>query len=460
MPEDFNNRPKKPFKVTISDDDYLKPDELDSLRSRKPAQRPSVPDFDSAADRHKFEVQIDESEDLLKIERENEKPEYKGEVYFSAMKPVRNEQPKVPSKEEGRSKKKKRRHSAVSLFLAILFIFTAGLSAFALSCLNDVLAFDRSDESVSVTIPIDATTDQIIDILSDAGLVKQKLFCKAYCKLITTLLHKSTDYKSGIYDVSMDLGIEGYLTRFRDLQTGKETVMVSIPEGWTIYQIAERLDKFGVCNKKKFMNSISGAVFDYGFLNEIDAPASRTFKLEGYLYPNTYEFYVDSDANSVIRKFLDEFEAEWTDEYQKQAEELGFTKDEIIIIASIIQREAANSEQMPIISSVIHNRLKRSASWPTINCDSTETYIKNYIKPEVTANQAVLYLTKYDTYNIQGLPPGPICNPGEDAIKAALNPAQTNYYFFRHDKYGKIYPASSQAEHDANANKVLRANNN
>ncbi len=459
MPEEFNNRPKKPFRVTISDEDYLKPDELDSLRSRK-APPPPVRERNISGERHKFEVQIDDSEDLLKIERDSEKPEYKGEVYFSSMKPVRNEQPKLPSKDDGKAKRKKRRRSAVSLFLAVLFLFTAGLSAYALSCLNDVLAFDRSDESVTVTIPLNATTDQIIDILSDAGLVKQKLFCKGYCRLITSLLHKSTDYKSGIYDVSRNLGIEGYLTRFRDIQTGKETVMVSIPEGWTIYQIAERLDKFGVCNKKKFINSVSGAVFEYDFLSEINAPASRTFKLEGYLYPNTYEFYVDSDANSVIRKFLDEFESEWTDAYQKQADELGFTKDEIIIIASIIQREAANSEQMPMISSVIHNRLKRSASWPTINCDSTETYIKNYIKPEVSDNQAVLYLAKYDTYNNQGLPPGPICNPGEDALKAALNPAQTNYYFFRHDKHGKIYLASTQAEHDANANAVLRANNN
>ncbi len=460
MPEDYNDRQKKPFKVTISDDDYMKPDELDSLRGKKPVQRPSVPDFNSYNERQKFEVQINDDDDLLTFEPDNDNPEYKGEVYFSAMKPVRNDPAVNAPKEEKKPKKKKKRRSAVPLFLAVLFIFTAGLSLFALSCLNDVLAFDRSDDYVTVTIPLNASTDQVIDILSDAGLVKQKLFCKGYCRLITELLHKSSDYKSGIYDVTRDMGVEGYLTRFKDIQTGKDTVMVSIPEGWTIYQIAERLDKFGVCDKKKFMNSVSGTEFEYDFIKALGSPASRTFKLEGYLYPNTYEFYVDSDANSVIRKFLDEFDKEWTDEYQKQADELGFTKDEIITIASIIQREAANSEQMALISSVIHNRLKRSASWPTLNCDSTTTYITKYIKPEVTSNQAVLYLSKYDTYSIQGLPPGPICNPGEDAIKAALNPAQTNYYFFRHDKHGKIYLASTQAEHDANANAVLRANNN
>ena len=101
MPEDFNNRPKKPFRVTISDEDYMKPDELDSLRRNKQAQSPSVPEFSPASDRHKVEVQIDEEEDLLTFEPENENPEYKGEVYFSAMKPVRNEPPKPAPKEQG-----------------------------------------------------------------------------------------------------------------------------------------------------------------------------------------------------------------------------------------------------------------------------------------------------------------------------------------------------------------------
>ena len=465
MQEDNNRQQKKPFKVTISDEDYSRPDELDELNNQARRQPPAAPSSRTAAPRipsapakTKFEVHIDDEDELITFEPDDTRPENKGEIYFSGRKPVRS--PEVPaSPQKTAAKRRKRRRSAASIFFAVLILLTSGLSAFALSCLNDVLAFSRSEESVSVTIPINADTDQIIDILSDAGLVKQKQFCKIYCNLINKLLHKTTDYKSGVYDVDRNLGVEGYLTRFRDVQTGKDTVMVAIPEGWTIYQIAERLDKFGVCKKNKFLTSVSGALYEYDFLKDIDSDAGRTFKLEGYLYPNTYEFYVDSDANSVIRKFLDEFETEWTDDYQKKADELGYTKDEILTIASIIQREAANSSQMADISSVIHNRLRRSASWPTLNCDSTSTYITKYIKPEVSNTQAVLFASKYDTYSIQGLPPGPICNPGEDAIKAALNPSATNYYFFRHDKNGKIYLATTQAEHDANANLVLRVNN-
>ena len=113
---------------------------------------------------------------------------------------------------------------------------------------------------------------------------------------------------------------------------------------------------------------------------------------------------------------------------------------------------------MSLISSVIHNRLNNSVSWPTLGCDSTANYIKNYVRPNVSSSDAIIFEQNYNTYYCQGLPPGPICNPGDDAIRAALYPDDTNYYYFRHDKYGEIYMARTQAEHDENGNKVLRAN--
>lgn len=254
------------------------------------------------------------------------------------------------------------------------------------------------------------------------------------------------------------MGLEGYLTEFKEIQKTDETVTLIFPEGWTIYQMFDRLDKFGVCSKDKLIASLKGTTFEYDFVSKIPQNSSRTFTLEGYFYPETYEFYENSDPNSVIRKFLSESDKRWTDEYQAQADKLGYTRDEIMIIASIIQREAANTEQMGQISSVIHNRLNHAVSWPTLGCDSTENYIKTYIAPNDPAS--VNYEMPYNTYYSQGLPPGPICNPGDDAIKAALFPDDTDYYFFRHDKYGKIYMAKTQLEHDENGNKVLRANSN
>ena len=108
---------------------------------------------------------------------------------------------------------------------------------------------------------------------------------------------------------------------------------------------------------------------------------------EGYLFPDTYDFYVDADPNYVITKFLDNFNSKWEDEYDKRAAELGLSRDEIITIASIIQKEAANSDQMKVISSVIHNRLNHQADYPTLGCDSTALYISNYVTPTVRSEE-------------------------------------------------------------------------
>lgn len=453
MPEDNENK-KKPFKVTISDEDYLSPDELDALLS---GSEPEVPRF-STPQRPKFEVHLDEKEQ--ESETDELQPEYKGEIYFSNIKPVKSDVSVSASKK----KKGNSSYGSLALFLILLIGLTCGASLYGISCINDILAFGRSDETVTVNVPLDADTDDIIDLLADKGLIKQKLFCKLFyeaevkLKTIGKKSVKAPVYLSGVYDVEKNDGLESYISQFKESQVGKDTTWVAIPEGWTVYQIFDRLEKFGVCSKAKLMSSITGTSYEYGFIQNISADSKRTQKLEGYLYPNTYEFYVDSDPNSVIRKFLEEFQTEWTDEYQKQADKMGYTMDQIIIIASIIQREAADAEQMPDISSVIHNRLNHSASWPTLDCDSTETFVKNYVTENVSPVQAQIYAQNYNTYNNQGLPPGPICNPGDDAIRAALYPNDTNYYFFRHDKHGNIYLASTQAEHDANANLVLRAN--
>ncbi len=463
MPDE-NGKKKQPFKVTISDEDYMSPNELDFFLENNRKENPQKDSLDvpSSGKKPKFEVHIDD-DDLLTYSPDDSQPEYKGEIYFSNVKPVKHNEQVTPAKKK--PIKRQTAYSALALFAAVTVLLTSCLSVFAISCINDVVAFGRSEDTVTITVPLDADTNDIIDLLSDEGLIKQKAFCKLFYNTIDKIKNmnkktvKEPVYLSGVYDVEKNLGLEGFLYEFRETQKGKDTVTVSIPEGWSAYQIFERLEKYGVCKKQRLISSMTGTAFEYDFCKDIKNSSSRVFMLEGYLYPNTYEFYVDSDANSVIRKFLDESELKWTDEYQDQADKLGRTMDEIMIIASIIQREAANTEQMADISSVIHNRLNHSASWPTICCDSTETYIDKFVTPNVTAAQSLLFAQMYNTYNNAGLPPGPICNPGDDAINAALFPNDTNYYFFRHDKNGKIYLAVTQAEHDANANVVLRVNN-
>lgn len=453
-----NNRKDNLFKVNIEDDGFLNPEDLDNL-----APPPVLPA------KKKFEVHIEE-DNTSSLEFDDQQPKYNGEIYFSNRRPSKPAQSNTSVQRQApqASRKKKRAkasNSFVTIFCAVVLIFSTALSAFAISCINDILAFGRSEEKVTVTIPNGASTDEIIDILAENDLVKQKTFCKIFYKAFTFIKNinkekKPADpvYFGDIYYVEKNLGLEGYLTEFREEAKTVETVSLVFPEGWTIYQIFDKIEEFGVCSKSELLASVNGADFDYDFLNEISGNANRTFKLEGYLYPDTYEFYEESNANSVIRKLLDGSENKWTEEYEEQRIKLGLTRDEVITIASIIQREAANTEQMGLVSSVLHNRLNHPVSWPLLGCDSTANYIENYVAPNVSAAQAMIYQQYYDTYISQGLPPGPICNPGDDAIKAALFPEDTDYYYFRHDKYGEIYMAKTQAEHDRNGNEVLKVN--
>lgn len=454
----MDNENKNKFKVDIEDDGFLNPADLDNLMP--PPVTPA---------KKKFEVHIDDN-DMDLSDFDDQQPRYNGEIYFSNRKPSKPQQPVQPVQKSSNKKKKsgsRRAASAVTaVFFAVVVIFSTALSAFAISCINDILAFGRSNEKVQVNIPNDATTDEIIDILSDNGLVKQKTFCKIFYKAFDYVknINKTKKpsppvYFGDIYYVQKDMGLEGYLTEFKQVAQTADTVTLSFPEGWTVYQMFDKIDEFGVCSKNELLASLSGAEFDYDFISEISVNPNRTFTLEGYLYPDTYEFYEKSSANSVIRKFLDVSKLKWTEEYEAQREILGLTRDEVIIIASIIQREAANKTQMGLISSVLHNRLDHSVSWPLLGCDSTKNYVTNYVKPNVSPDKAANYEIFYDTYISQGLPPGPICNPGDDAIKAALFPEDTNYYYFRHDKYGEIYMAKTQTEHDRNGIEVLRVNN-
>lgn len=457
------------FKVTISDDDYNALSKNIDIPISSDSARPVKSE--------KFEVNIDDDV-ILNLSEEDAAPEYKGEIYFSNVRPKPVTPPPAATQKKASSKKqevvfkaakpqKKRKEKAnrsFSLFAAVLLIVAFSVSAVGIVCVNDLLAFNRSEDSVTVNIPVDADTDTIIDILHDNGLVKMPAMCKLYNKAffyvknINKKEKKLPVYNSGVYDVEKNLGLEGYLTKFKETQTSNETVTAVFPEGWSIAQIIDRLDKYDICSKSKVTAAIKNGSYDYAFLAAQPDDDRRCFKLEGYLYPDTYEFYLNTDANSVIRKMLEHGDEMWTDEYQKRADELHYTRDEILTIASIIQREAANKSQMTQISSVLHNRLNHSASWPTLGCDSTLKYVENYLAPLLDVNQLLKYKSTYSTAINKGLPPGPICNPGDDAIQAALYPDETNYYFFRHDKTGKIYLAATQSEHDHNANLVLRAN--
>lgn len=411
----------------------------------------------------KFVVHIDESE-LNYSESSNTKPSDSSSVYFSNYpKRKSNTRQKAPTsaKPVSQSVKKKAKtvggNFAVILF-AFIILFTTLTSYISISGLNDILAINTSDVVIKVEIPEDPTYNDILDILHDNDLIKQKTLCNIFAKF-RHYDDEDNKYLSGVYYLDRTMGIEGMLNKCMAAPESADTVTLGFPEGWTIKQIFEKLEKYDVCKTDRLYTALNDVDYEFDFVRNLTPEEERYQLLEGYIFPDTYDFYVDADANYVIRKFLSNFNDRWTDEYQARADKLGYSMDEIIIIASIIQKEAADSSQMKAVSSVIHNRLKNSVKFPTLGCDSTAIYVSNYVKPVVGGSRGNYYLSKYDTAANRGLPPGPICNPGIDAIEAALYPSDTNYYYFLHDNSGKIYMAKTQKEHESNYVLAIKANN-
>lgn len=424
-----------------------------------------------SSEKKKFVIHIDEDELDYSGENNNNSRADSSSVYFSNYQskrrtqtnretPAEKKQTTAAKSASGAKKGKNKKKSVGSNFAIVLFacilVFTSTASYLSISGINDILAIHTSDDVVSVNIPEDSDYSDIIDILNDNHLVKRKLLCKMFAKFRE---YDKGTYLSGVYYLDRSMGVEGMLNKCMASPESAETIKLGFPEGWTITQIFEKLDKYDVCSADRLYSALSQVDYEFDFVRNVPDSDDRYQRLEGYIFPDTYDFYIDADANYVIRKFLSNFNDHWSAKYQKRADSLGYSMDEIIIIASIIQKEAANSSQMKTVSSVIHNRLKNSVKYPTLGCDSTSVYISNYVTKVVGGSMGNFYLNKYDTSANKGLPPGPICNPGVDAIEAALYPDDTNYYFFLHDNSGKIYLAKTQQEHESNYVLAIKANN-
>lgn len=333
------------------------------------------------------------------------------------------------------------------------------LASCALSCINDVLAMNRDDEeTIEVILPNDADTFDAVRVLDKAGLIKNTMFCNLYLKIMG---YSDENYLPGVYYFTENMGVEKMITRFKTSTTRGAVISVTIPEGYTIDQIFERLEKNDICTKEALYKTIDNVDFsaEYDFIANLDKVENRYHVLEGYMFPATYEFEQGADPATVIRKFLDTFNSRWSDKYEARAKELSMSVDDIITIASIIEKEGANSQQFAQVSSVLHNRLNRSGLYPTLDCDSTQDYVTNTISKRITtASELNPYIVNYSTYESAGLPPGAICNPGAAAIEAALYPDSHQYYFFAHDKNRKIYMATTLDEHNANLRTINKVN--
>lgn len=331
------------------------------------------------------------------------------------------------------------------------FVFIACVSII-LACVAwmsaaDALALNKDLFTAEVSLPSDIFTSKTVEILDEkgnvtgtkrvssadinyvadelksAGLIQYKWLFKLFCKVSKA----DTKIEPGEYELRSSYDYRALVGKMRKNSGAAATVSVTIPEGYTMSQIFYRLEENGVCSYDELMEAAANENFEYSFLSGLE-PGDPS-RLEGFLFPDTYEFYKSMSAPSAINKLLQNFYGKLNADVEKQISDRGLTLRQVLEIASLIEREAANDEERPLIAAVIYNRIRNG--W-TLGLESSILYMHQDHEGAPTAEM----LAEESPYNLMintGLPPTPICNPGMSSINAALVPANTNDFFFTLD---------------------------
>lgn len=329
---------------------------------------------------------------------------------------------KDPPENRPLRRRRERRTGLVGGLLYAVFILCIGLVLASVMWMAtiDVLGFSSPNETVDVVVPDNFTMDGVTDILYEAGLIRYKALFALFADYSNAedkispgayVLNRNYDYRALVQGMTARAGVRVEIT-------------VTIPEGYTLAQIFTLLEAEEVCSADELWETATNHDFNYYFLDK--ETLGDRLRLEGFLFPDTYDFYKNSTAVRAINRMLREFDNKYTEQYVERADTLGYTIREIITIASMIEREAGNDEERSRISAVIYNRLNSPSNFPNLEIDATIRYaIAGTSIPFST-----LVESEYNTYLHPGLPPGPIANPGLASIQAALYPLSTNEYFY------------------------------
>ena len=374
-----------------------------------------------------------------------------------AKTPTANEPVEAPAEEvdtSGRKVRPKRKNGyglfglphLLSVLIWVAIVFAAGISLGRLMwiCATDVLAFGRDDRAVTITINANDDIEAVADKLYHAGLIEYRQLFLFYADLSSA----EKKISAGTFELNTMFDYKALVTGMSASSSYRETVKVTIPEGYTCAQIFELLEEKEVCSIDELMSYEVQS--DYWFLEGSKTDAE--YPLEGFLFPDTYNFYKGDTAKGVFRRFLARFDDIFTEELRAHIttlnDRLGLNYGiyEVMIVASMIEKESAGSSENYEISSVIYNRLTHPAQFPFLNIDATIVYAQGGESEKIDTSLN----SPYNTYLYKGLPPTPICNPSLLSIQAALAPADTKYYYYALDKsLGMHHFSSTKAEHDA-----------
>lgn len=320
--------------------------------------------------------------------------------------------------------KKKKKNKGTLLLLGILLVVAVGFIGFKVLLSNASQAFQPENSSkIVVTIPMGSGVSQIADILEENKIIESS----NVFKLVSKITRNDGNYKAGSYALSPSMDVQNII---KVLQSGISVGnLVTIPEGYTIGEVADLLQGKGLINKDVFLQEVENGSFPQKFVADLPAGSNR---LEGFLYPETYDIPIDADEHEIINILLNHFDKLYEEDFYTKANEMGYSLHEIITIASMIEREAGSDSDRPLVASVIYNRL---AITMPLQLDATVQYALGSQKDRLMESDTRVE-SEYNTYLHNGLPPGPICSPGIESIKAALYPEETDYLYYVVDPTG------------------------
>lgn len=314
----------------------------------------------------------------------------------------------------------------LKLFVFILFI---GVLIFIVLYNRTIeKPLKANEKSVMIEVRQGEGFYDVLDRLDKENKISNKLLIKV--KL--SIDKREIKLNEGIYEIETDSNLDKLITSLESTAENRELIKLTIPEGYSVDEIAATVEEEGLCTKEEFIN----AVKEYTSPNFITVDNKKRYNIEGFLYPDTYLIKKGSDANQIIKMMLSRFE-----QVLRQVEdETGLNiKDEeiekVITIAAMIEKEARFDVDRPLISSVIYNRLERGMK---LQLDATVLYSLGY-HVDVVLNKHLETDSPYNTYKYEGLPVGPICSPGIKSIKAALMPTETDYLYYILQKDGTHY---------------------
>ncbi|MCF0136255.1 MAG: endolytic transglycosylase MltG [Lachnospiraceae bacterium] len=318
----------------------------------------------------------------------------------------------------------------LSLLLAAILI--AGVAvvgydlAYDFTRIDKYETYDKNGEQVILDIPEGSSVSEISAMLKEKDLIESELLFRIKAKLTGA----EEDFQYGVYTLIKGMPMEVIMV---ELQEGakEESVTITIPEGWSVRQIARYLEEKEICLASDFEEACNRTDYNFDYYDLLTNASSREFLLEGYLWPDTYEVIPANGAEGVVKRMLREFERKWENngEWTERMKEMGLTLDEVMTMASCIEREAQVSYEAPMVARTLFNRMDEGMTW---GLNSTILYAMG---KEGTGDDTVLYSdleikSGYNTYMYLGYPVGPICNPGRTAIEAVLEPAEGDWLYF------------------------------